>query len=225
MYTVHHLNNSRSQRVLWALEELALPYQIRPYQRDAKTMLAPPELKAVHPLGLSPVVEFVDAAGERVVLAESGAILEALSAQANGRLRPTEGAAGRACTYWLHYAEGSLMPLLLLKLVMGQISGPKIPWAVRPVAKAIAATVNATFVDPRLRLHLDVIDQHLAKSLFFAGDELSIADIQMSFPVLAAKHRAGVGDRRHLQAWIARIEALPGLQRAIEKGGPIGFEG
>lgn len=224
MFTVHHLNNSRSQRILWALEELGLPYQIKAYQRNSKTMLAPPELKAVHPLGLSPVVEFVDAAGERVVLAESGAILETLAALAEGRLRPSGGAAGRACTYWLHYAEGSLMPLLLLKLVMGEISGPKTPWAVRPIAKAIAATVNATFVDPRLKLHLDVIDQHLAKSAFFAGDALSIADIQMSFPVLAAKHRAGVGGRKHLQAWIARIEAMPGLQRAIDKGGPIGFD-
>ncbi len=224
MFTVHHLNNSRSQRVLWALEELGLPYDIRAYQRDARTMLAPKELKAVHPLGLSPVVEYTDDAGERVVLAESGAILEALAAHAGGALRPREGAAGRACTYWLHYAEGSLMPLLLLKLVMGEISGKKIPWAVRPIAKAIAATVNATFVDPRLRLHLDVIDQHLGKSAFFAGDALSIADIQMSFPVLAARHRAGLGERKHLQAWIARIEAMPGLQRAIAKGGPIGFD-
>lgn len=224
MFTVHHLNNSRSQRVLWALEELGLPYDIRAYQRDARTMLAPKELKAVHPLGLSPVVEYTDDAGERVVLAESGAILEALAAHAGGALRPHGGAAGRACTYWLHYAEGSLMPLLLLRLVMGEISGKKIPWAVRPMAKAIAATVNATFVDPRLALHLDVIDRHLGTSAFFAGDALSIADIQMSFPVLAARHRAGLGERKHLQAWLARIEAMPGLQRAIHKGGPISFD-
>jgi glutathione S-transferase len=224
MFTVHHLNNSRSHRVLWALEELGLPYQIQAYQRDAATMLAPPELKAVHPLGLAPVLAFVDAAGERVVLAESGAILEALAAHADGRLRPSQGADGRACTYWLHYAEGSLMPLLLLKLVMGQISGKKIPWAVRPIAKAIAGKVNAAFIDPRLKLHLDYIDQQLSTSAFFAGEALSIADIQMSFPVLAAQHRTGLGNRKHLQAWVASIEAMPGLLRAIDKGGPIGFE-
>ncbi|MCO4763970.1 MAG: glutathione S-transferase [Myxococcales bacterium] len=224
MFIVHHLNNSRSQRVLWALEELELPYELKCYARDPKTMFAPPELKDVHPLGLSPVVEHDAADGVRIKLAESGAILEHLGALGGAPLRPTTGPAAVDCMYWLHYAEGSLMPLLLLKLVMKQISGPKVPFVVRPIAKAVAGQVDANFTDPRVTLHLDFIDQHLAKTGWFAGDQLTIADIQMSFPLLAAAHRAGLAERTHIREWLARIQARPAFVAAIAKGGPISFD-
>ncbi len=224
MILVHHLNNSRSQRVLWALEELELAYEIKAYARDKKTMLAPPELKGVHPLGLSPVVEHRPDDADAVVVAESGAILSYLSEIADGRLRPMGGEDGRACTYWLHYAEGSLMPLLLLKLVMTQISGPKVPFLVRPIAKAIAGQVNGAFTDPRIALHLDVIDAHLGKSRWFVGDTLSIADVQMSFPLLAAAHRTGLAKRTNIAAWLDRVQSRPAFVAAVAKGGPIEFD-
>ncbi len=223
MIIVHHLNNSRSQRVLWALEELGLPYEIKAYQRNKKTMLAPPELKEIHPLGLSPVVEHRPEGGEPVVLAESGAILPYL-ADLGGGLMPTDVAQLRTCTYWLHYAEGTLMPLLLVKLIMNQISGPKVPFIVRPIARAIAGQVNGTFTDPRIALHLDTIDAHLARSTWFAGDALSVADVQMSFPLLAAAHRAGLDGRPHIAAWLERVQGRPAFAAAVAKGGPVDFD-
>ena len=221
-FILHHLNNSRSQRILWALEELGVDYEIKSYQRDEKTMLAPPELKAIHPLGLSPVLEHRRDGQSPIVLAESAAILRYLSAQTN-QLSPATDEDARACTYWLHYAEGTLMPLLLVKLIMTQISGPKVPFLVRPVAKAIAGKVNKMFTDSRIPLHLDYIEAHLAGGAWFAGQDLSIADVQMSFPVMAAAHRAGLDGRPNITAWLKRVEARPAFERAIEKGGAIQF--
>jgi glutathione S-transferase len=221
MITVHHLNNSRSQRVLWLLEELGLPYEIQYYQRDPQTMLAPPELRAVHPLGKSPVITD----GE-VTVAESGAIVEYLvQTYGQGRLVPAEGTADkRRWTYWLHFAEGTAMSPLLMKLVFGRIQTAPMPFFVKPIAKGIAAKVLGSFVEPNLRSQLDFMEAELAQRAWFAGDEFSAADIQMSFPLEAAAQRAGLNaSRPHLMAWLGRIHARPAYQRALERGGPYDF--
>jgi glutathione S-transferase len=217
MFTVHHLNNSRSQRVLWLLEELGLEYEIKRYQRDPRTMLAPPTLRAVHPLGKAPVVSD----GE-LTLAESGAIIEYLVGNyGGGRLAPAPGTPERLkYTYWLHYAEGSAMPPLLLKLVFIRIDKGPMPFFVRPVAKGIADRAQRSFIDPQIALHLDYMEGELAKSGWFAGNEFSAADIQMSFPLEAAAARAGLdASRPTLMAFLERIHARPGYQRALERGG------
>jgi len=220
MLTVHHLNNSRSQRVLWLLEELDVPYELVRYQRDPKTMLAPPALKAVHPLGKSPVVVLDD--GQ--VLAESGAILETLAERfGDGRLAVAPGTPqGQRYRYWLHYAEGSAMPPLLLKLVFDRVAKGPMPIFARPIARAIAGKALSSFVLPQLKTHLDFMEAELGGSPWFAGDAFSAADIQMSFPVEAARSRAGLdGSRPRLMDWLARIEARPAYRRALERGGPF----
>ena len=217
MIVVHHLNNSRSQRVLWLLEELGIPYEIKRYQRDAKTMLAPPELRAVHPLGKSPVIQ-----DDGATLAECGAILEYLvERHGNGRLIPAAGAPERLrYTYWMHFAEGSAMPPLLLKLVFNRIEKGPMPFFVRPVARAIAQRAKSTFIQPNIDRNLDFIEGELAKSDWFAGAEFSAADIQMSFPLEAARARGGLDERRpRLMAFLERIHARPAYRRAVEKGG------
>ncbi|MBA3550348.1 MAG: glutathione S-transferase [Nannocystis sp.] len=217
MITVHHLNNSRSQRVLWLLEELGVPYELRRYQRDLKTMLAPPELRAVHPLGKSPVITD----GEFTV-AESGAILEYLvDTYAGGRLIPPPGTPERLrYTYWLHYAEGSAMPPLLLKLVFGRLPGST-PALLRPLVRMIAGKVQSGYIDPQLRQHVDYWERTLGESAWFAGDTFSAADVQMSFPIEAASARVGFGpDRPHLRGFLERIQGRAAYQRAIERGGP-----
>jgi len=217
MIVVHHLNHSRSQRVLWLLEELGLPYRIEFYERNPKTLLAPPALRQVHPLGKSPVVVDGD-----LVLAESGNIIETLvERHGEGRLAPAPGTPERQrWRYWLHYAEGSFMPPLLMKLVFDQVE--KAPLIVRPVAKAISAKVNAAFIRPNLKTHLDFLEAELAQSPWFAGDAFSAADIQMSFPLEAAAARAGLDHRRpRLMDWLQRIHARPAYKTALEKGGPF----
>ena len=220
MITVHHLNNSRSQRVLWLLEELGQPYEIVRYERDPATMLAPASLKAVHPLGKSPVV----VTDEGLVLAESGAILETLTElYGHGRLAPPAGTPEAArYRYWLHYAEGSAMPPLLLKLVFDRIEKSPVPFFVKPIVKGIAGKAKATFIAPQLKTHLDFMEGELGKSLWFAGEEFSAADIQMSFAVEAARARGGLDQSRpKLMAYLERIHARPAYQRALERGGPF----
>ncbi|QBM75558.1 glutathione S-transferase [Sphingomonas sp. AAP5] len=205
---VHHLNNSRSQRILWMLEELGLPYEIKRYQRDAKTMLAPPELKRVHPLGKSPILEDT-AAGQTLV--ETGAIIDYLVEYADGRLGPPAHR-DDVLRYrqFLHYAEGSVMPPLLLLLVLNRI----------PVIGATAAKR----VQPMIDVHLDYVESELAKRPWFAGDQLTGADIMMSFPLEAAKSRAGLDDSRPATiAWLDKIHARPAYQAALEKGGPYAY--
>ena len=221
MITLHHLNNSRSQRVLWLLEELGLPYEIKHYQRDAKTMLAPPELRAVHPLGKSPVITDDD-----VTVAESGAIVEYLiDLYGQGRFKPAIGTPERLrYTYWLHYAEGSLMPPLLLKLVFDEVEKAPMPFFIKPIAKAISGKVKSAFISPQITQHLDYLERELGKSVWFAGTEFTGADIQMSFALEAAEARAGLNDSRpHLMAWLKRIHARPAYNRALKKGGPYTF--
>ena len=220
MLTVHHLNNSRSQRILWLLEELALPYEIVRYQRDAKTMLAPPELRRVHPLGKSPVVTSDDG----LTLAESGAIIETVVERyGQGQLAPVAGKPeALRYRYWLHYAEGSAMPPLLLKLVFDKIENTPMPFFVKPIAKAISGKAKSGFITPQIATHLDFMEAELGKSLWFAGDTFTGADIQMSFPVEAAQSRGGLNaSRPKLMAYLERIHARPAYQRALERGGPF----
>jgi glutathione S-transferase len=221
--TVHHLNNSRSQRVLWMLEELAVPYDIIKYERDPKTLLAPKALEAIHPLGKSPVITD----GERTI-AESGAILEYLAeTYGDGKLIPARGTpAYDQFRYFMHYAEGSLMPYLLLKLIFRKVATAPMPFFAKPIAKKIAATVSGQFVDPNLTRHLAFLAGHLAKQPWFAGAEFTAADIQMSFPVESAVARAGeLGSTAPLADFVTRIKARPAFQRAIERGGPYELVG
>ena len=224
MIVVHHLNNSRSQRVLWLLEELGVPYEIKKYQRNPKTMLAPPELLQVHPLGKSPVIT-----DDGTTVAESGAIIEYLlprfSPGTQGRLAPAAGTPeGLRFTYWLHFAEGSAMPPLLLKLIFDRIPKSPMPFFVKPIAKGISAKVLALMVEPNLKRQLDFMEAELGRSEWFAGGDFSAADIQMSFPVEAAAQRAGLdASRPKLMAWLKRIHARPAYRRALERGGPYDF--
>lgn len=221
MITVHHLNNSRSQRVLWLLEELGLPYEVKHYQRDPKTMLAPPELQAVHPLGKSPVI--TDGV---ITVAETGAIVEyLLERDGSGRLLPQPGTAEhRRYRYWLHFAEGSAMPPLLMKLVFDKIASSPMPFLARPIVKAVCRKALDVVVWPNLKRQLDFMEAELGRSDWFAGDELSGADIMMSFPLEAAAQRAGLdASRPRLWAWLQRIHARPAYRRALERGGPYAF--
>ncbi|MET3230832.1 UNVERIFIED_ORG: glutathione S-transferase [Burkholderia sp. 1263] len=217
MLTVHHLNNSRSQRVLWLLEELGAPYEIKRYQRDPKTMLAPPELRAVHPLGKSPVMT-----DDGQTLAESGAIIEYLiDKYGQGRFAPAMGTPERPrYTYWLHYAEGSAMPPLLLKLIALRIAGAPMPFFAKPIARKIAATLQSSFIDPQLKLHLGYIDKELSATGWFVGNDFTAADVQMSFPLEAATARGGMENQLPAIAdFLKRIHARPAYQRALERGG------
>ena len=217
MITVHHLNNSRSQRILWLLEELGLEYDIKRYQRDAKTMLAPPELRQVHPLGKSPVIT-----DGGLTIAESGAIIEYLVERyGNGRLIPAAGTPERLrYTYWLHFAEGSLQPMLLMKLIFGRIEKGPMPFFARPIAKAISTKVNEGFISPNLERNFDYLEGELGRSTWFAGEAFSAADVQMSFPLEAAVSRGGLDAKRpKLMAFLERIHARPAYKKAIERGG------
>jgi glutathione S-transferase len=221
MLVVHHLNNSRSQRVLWLLEELGVPYKIQHHQRDAKTMLAPKELLAVHPLGKSPVV--VD--GDTTV-AETGAIVEYILDQyGQGKLRPAAGTPEHLrYRYWLHFAEGSAMPPLLFKLVFDEVQKAPMPFFIKPIAKAISQKVMGVMVWPNLKRQFDFIEAELGRSTWLAGDALTGADIMMSFPLEAAKQRAGL-DASHpkMLEFIQRVHARPAYKRALKKGGPYDF--
>jgi len=218
MIIVHHLNNSRSQRVLWLLEELGLAYDIKHYQRDPKTMLAPPELTRVHPLGKSPVIEH-----EGNIVAESGAIIEYLvEKHGNDRLVPPAGTPDKLrWRYFMHYAEGSLMSPLLMKLVFDKVESSPAPFFVKPIKSAIVQKVMSSFVQPNIDRHLAYLESELAHRDWFAGNEFSAADIQMSFPLEAAAARGGLGaGHPRLLAFLQRIHARPAYKRALERGGP-----
>lgn len=222
MIVVHHLNNSRSQRVLWLLEELGLPYEVVRYQRDAKTMLAPPALRAVHPLGKSPVIVDGDC-----TVAESGAIIEYLLDKYDGQdgrapLMPPRGTPEkRRWTYFLHYAEGSMMAPLLMKLIFDRVENGPAPFFVKPIARGIAQKVKGSYIEPQIDQHLAYLEKELGQHAWFAGDSFSAADIQMSFPLEAAAARGGLDTRYpKLKAFLDRIHARPAYQRALEQGGP-----
>jgi glutathione S-transferase len=222
MIVLHYLNNSRAQRILWFLEELGVAYEMKRYERDARTLLAPSELRAVHPLGKAPVLTDGD-----LVLAESGAILEYLVERyGEGRFIPAAGTPERLrYTFWLHYAEGSAMPPLLMALVFSRIETAPMPFFVRPVAKGIVKRVRKSFIDPQLSTHLGFMESEIGKTPWFAGPEFTAADVQMSFPLEAASARAGLTEatRPHLFAWLKRIHERPAYQRALVKGGPYAY--
>lgn len=213
MITIHHLNNSRSQRVLWLLEELALPFQVIRYERDKATLLAPPELRAVHPLGKAPVI--VDAApgASPTTIAETGAIVEYLVEKADGRLgAPADREGMLRYRHFLHYAEGSLMPPLLLKLALGRVP--------------IFGRAAQRRMQPMIDVHLDFIERELASRPWFTGGTFTAADIAMSFPLEAARTRAGLGASRPATlAWLATIHARPAYRAALERGGPYIYAG
>ncbi len=219
MIIVHHLENSRSQRVLWLLEELGLPYEVRRYARDAKTMLAPPELKAIHPLGKSPVIE-----DDGAIIAETGAIFDyILDTYAEGRLSAPAGTPqARKLSYWMHYAEGSAMPPLLLKLVFMRMPEGA-PGLLRPLIRQVAGKVQAQLVNPQLASHLAYWENELAATGWFAGADLSAADIMMSFPLEAAASRGGADKSKAVMDFLGRIHARPAYQRALEAGGPYTY--
>ncbi len=225
MLVVHHLETSRSQRILWLLEELGVPYELKVYRRNPATRLAPPELKAIHPLGKSPVIT-----DDGVTVAESGAIIEYLvekfAAKAGGELAGLDPAAGtperRQCRYWMHYAEGSLMNWLVMKLVFTTIPTQPMPFFVRPIARALCNKVQQQLIDPNVQASTAFIEDHLSRHRWFAGQELSMADFQMSFAVEALMSRGeGLGDCPALREYLARIRARPAYQRAEAKGGPV----
>ncbi len=221
MLTVHHLNDSRSQRILWLLEELGVPYEVRHYTRNPLTLRAPAELKAIHPLGRSPVVS-----DDSVVVAETGAIVEyLLERYGHGRLRPAAGTdEARRFTYWLHFAEGSQMPPLLMRLVFDRLAAAKMPFFARPIVRGACRKVRDTFIDPQIQAHLDFLEAELGRSTWFAGAEFSAADVQMSFPIEVSAKRAGLGDGRpRLADFLRRIHARPGYQRALERGGAYAY--
>ena len=220
MTIVHHLEDSRSQRVLWLLEELGVPYEVKRYNRDPVTSLAPPELHAVHPLGKSPVISDGD-----VSVAETGAIFEYLveTHDKDGRLKPASGTqAARDYTYWLHYAEGSAMTNLLLKLVFSRLP-ERAPMLMRPIVKRVSASAEEGFIDPRIAEHTKWWNKSLADTGYFVGDSLSAADIMMSFPLEAAATRADLSEFPHITAFLERIHARPAYQAALEKGGPYAY--
>jgi glutathione S-transferase len=207
MIVVHHLNNSRSQRVLWLLEELAIDYEIKFYERDQKTMLAPASLREVHPLGKSPVI--TDAEN---TVAESGAIIEYIVERyGNGQLIPPSGTPERLrYTYWLHYAEGSAMPPLVMNLVFNRFG--------------VGDSVNEGFIAPQIKLHFDYIEGELRKNTWFVGEEFTAADIQMSFPLeIVAMEAELISSRPKIKQFIERIHARPAYKRALERGGKYDF--
>jgi glutathione S-transferase len=225
MLTVHHLETSRSQRILWLLEELGVPYELKVYRRNPSTRLAPPELKAVHPLGKSPVVT-----DDGETIAESGAIIEYLveryGQQGHGDVAQLAPASGtpehRQCRYWMHYAEGSLMNWLVMKLVFVTLPTRPMPFFAKPIARGICSKVQAQLVDPNLQAATAFLEDHLSKHRWFAGENLTMADFQMSFAVEALLSRAsGTSAHPRLDDWLARVRARPAYQRAEAKGGPV----
>jgi glutathione S-transferase len=217
MITVHHLQHSRSQRILWLLEELGVDYEIKRYDRDPETRLAPPDLRDIHPLGKAPLITDGD-----VTIAESGAIIEYLvDKYDDGTLRPAAGTNERlAYTYWLHYAEGTFSPLMMIALIMGRIENAPLPFFLKPVAKGIAAKVRDGYLGPNIKNNLDFMELTLGKSPWFCGDKLTAADIQMSFALEAAEVRADLSNYPSIAGFLERMRARPAYRRGVEKGGP-----
>ena len=210
--TVHHLELSRSHRIVWLLEELGVDYEIIEYARDPKTLRAPPELRELHPLGKSPVVTV-----DEVVLAESGAIVEELVERFGPLLKPSDAEGLRLYRYWLHYAEGSLMPPLLVKLLMNKVRKAPLPFFLKPIAKAIPDKLDGQYTDPEIQKQFAFIEQELSGRDHFAGDAFSAADIMLSYPIEAR----GLPLQPATQAWVDRMHARPAYQRASERAGPV----
>lgn len=218
---VHHLENSRSHRVLWLLEELGASYAIELHRRDRKTMRAGASLKRIHPLGKAPVVVLGDA-----VLAESGAILEALLDELDPEqtLRPEPGTlAHRRFRFFMHYAEGSLMPPLLVKLLTGLLASRRIPMLARPITGGVGKLLEKQFTDPEIHNHLAFLEGELQERPFLCGDDFSAADIQVAFPLEGARVRAGLTRERYpaLDAYVEKLRARDAYRAAEKRGGPL----
>jgi glutathione S-transferase len=221
MITLHHLNNSRSQRIIWLLEELKLEYVIEFHQRDSKTYLAGDSLKAVHALGKSPVISD-DKTG--MVLAESGAIIEYLVQTYGKHLMPEQGTTTYwQYLYWLHFSEGSLMPPMVMNLVLSKMKESPMPFFVKPIAKKIANQIVKQFSGPNITRSLEFIEDHLSKNTWFCGDQLSGADVQMSFPLEASAARGMVDQYPNILAYVKRFQGLPAYQAALAKGGDYDY--
>ena len=227
MITVHHLNNSRSQRILWMLEELKLEYEIIRYERDAKTMQGPKSLREIHPLGKSPIIND-DGSGEQILIAESGAIIEYLM-QTYGKnsslITPKSGSQEeRDYRYWLHFSEGSLTPPLLLRLIFNRVKSAPVPFFAKPITKAISNKVLTGFVNPNIQSLLDFIDSSLEGKKWLLGDHLSAADIQMSFP-LESSIAIGIIDEKYsaIQSYVEQIHKQPAYQSALLRGGKYDY--
>jgi glutathione S-transferase len=222
MITLHHLNNSRSQRILWLLEELKLDYQIEFYSRDTVTILAPESLKKIHPLGKSPVI--VDDATE-LTLAESGAIIEYLIQTYGKELMPEQGSEMYwQYLYWLHFSEGSLMPPIVMNLVLTKMKSSPMPFFIKPVAKMLADKIVENFSGPNITRSLDFIEQHLSNNAFFCGDKLTGADIQMSFPLEASVARGIINENYpKTLAYVKSFQALAAYKAALAKGGDYDY--
>ncbi|WP_447045379.1 glutathione S-transferase [Vreelandella sp. H-I2] len=222
MIHVHHLEKSRSHRILWLLEVLELDYELVVYQRDGKTQQAPASLKKIHPLGKSPVITDGD-----LTVAESGAIIDyLLQRYGQGRCQPSsdDSRAWVDYRYWLHYAEGSLMPLLVMQLVFGQLPKQS-PWLIKPLAKGISDTVSKRFLAPQLKQHLTFINQHLSANGSFAGPWPSGADIQMSFPLQAVAAVQSLEKYPAIAAFVSQVEQDAAWQRVVERAGPLTIPG
>lgn len=226
MITLHHLNNSRSQRIIWLLETLGIDYQIKHYQRDAKTTLAPAELKKIHPLGKSPVITDGDK-----VIAESGLIIEYLC-ETYGKDQAFMGNDENRwdIKYWLHYSEGSLMPLMVMKLVFDKIKSAPKPFFIKPIANAIVDKAMSSYAEPNIANNIAYIEQHLANNIqqnkaYICGKELTAADFQMIFPLeaLAAKQKNIAEQQPNIYAYVKRIHALPAYQKALKEGGQYDY--
>lgn len=203
--------------MLWLLEELGFPYEIVRYPRDPRTMLAPPALREVHPLGKSPVLTD----GE-ITVAESAAILEYLAEKPGGEAwLPAVGTEShRRCRYFLHYAEGSLMPILLVKLIVSKLRSRAVPFLIRPITRKVADQIDGSYTDPNLTRHLAFLESELADRPWLAGDSPTIADVQMSYPIEAAVARGGASTPNLLR-YLDRIRARPAYIAALAKGGPV----
>ncbi len=223
MITVHHLNNSRSQRILWMLEELGIEYQVKHYQRDAKTQLAPKSLFKVHPLGKSPVITD-DSGKTEITVAESGAIIEYLASKYGKGMVPRKGTESqRQYTYWLHFSEGSLMPQLLLKLIFDKVKTAPMPFFIKPIAKGIANKVLNDYVLPNVENNMKFIEMHLGQTEWFAGNKMTGADIQMSFPLEAALSRIDAKMLPNIKKYVDKIHALDTYKKSLEIGGPYDY--
>jgi len=221
MIIVHHLENSRSQRVLWLLEELGLPYQVKRYERDKKTNLAPKDLLKVHPLGKSPVIE-----DNGAIIAETGAIIEHIvDNYGQGRLVPPRGGDDyRRYKYWIHAAEGSYMPPLVLALFLNRMETAKMPFFAKPIARKLTQGVRDAYLTHTTKALFDYLDAEIARGEWLAGKEFSAADIIMSFPAEASLQRADAAkSAKNLKSYVDRLHARPAYKRALEKGGPYAY--
>ncbi len=216
MITVHHLENSRSQRILWLLEELNLPYELKTYLRDKETLLAPESLKAVHPLGKSPVIT-----DDSLVIAESGMIIDYLVTKyGKGKLKPTREDELLRYQYWLHYAEGSAITPFLIGLVFQKIETAPMPFFVKPIAKKIAETVRKTWINKQIKLHLDYMENEVAQTGWFVGNDFSAADVMLSYPLEAASETGSL-KHPHLENFLNKVKQRPAYLKALKRGGPF----